>query len=194
MTPANPDVQEGAKEARLPARDWLLIPALSLLTIVLLASSVEFVARSIYFRLPTSGENCLAMPDPARGAQGIPNCAVQEKIPEGQVTEYKFDSSGYRNNVSLGPRTSHTYRIVIVGTSVAAGFRIAQQQTIAALLPGELSRRLGRNVEVYNEGLPARTTSAIALDMDQAIAARPKHDLVGGVSVGCLLSLHADEP
>ena len=173
MTQAKAGSDEGANDAELPRRDWLLLPALSLLTIFLLAGAMELVARSIFYRLPTSGENCLMMPDPSRGAQGIPNCVVWEKIPEGKATEYRFNTSGYRDNADFGPKASGTFRIVVVGTSVAAGFRVAQEQTMSALLPAELSQRLGRKVEVYNEGLPSRTTDAIARDLDQAIAVDP---------------------
>ena len=68
---------------------------------------------------------------------------IWEKIPEGKLTEYRFNSSGYRNNADFGPKSPGTYRIVMVGTSVAAGFRVPQGQTIGALLPAELSRRTG---------------------------------------------------
>lgn len=162
-----------AEEAKLPGRDWLWLPALSLLTICLLAGSVELGARRRFARLPTAGENCLAVSDPSDGARGIPHCVVWEKIPEGKLTEYRFNSSGYRDNADLEPKSPGTYRIVMVGTSVAAGFRVAQQQTVGALLPANLSQRIGRKVEVYNEGLPLRTSNSLARDFKDALAADP---------------------
>jgi hypothetical protein len=166
------DAEPAGKE-KLPLRDWIRLPTLGLFTICLIAGCVEWGARRMFARLPTAGENCLAVDDPSRGARGIPNCVVSEKIPEGELTEYRFNSSGYRNNTDFGPKPPSTYRIVIVGTSVAAGFRVPQAQTIGALLPAELARRTGRKVEVYNEGLPLRSSSSISLDFKDALAANP---------------------
>jgi hypothetical protein len=127
----------------------------------------------MFARLPSVGENCLVVDDPSNGARGIPNCVVWEKIPEGKLTEYRFNSSGYRDNADFGPKSPGTYRIVMVGTSVAAGFRVPQGQTVGALLPAELSRRTGRKVEVYNEALPWRTPSSISRNFSEALAGNP---------------------
>jgi hypothetical protein len=161
------------KDTGLLWRDWILLPILSLLTVCLFAGSAELISRRIFFRLPTSGESCLRIEDSLSGARGIPNCVVSEKMPEGKLTEYRFNSNGYRNYVDFGPKPSGTYRIVLVGTSVAAGFRVAQEQTIAGLLPQELSQRTGRKVEVYSAGLPWRSASAISRDLKDAIATNP---------------------
>jgi hypothetical protein len=162
-----------AKEAKSQRRDWIWLPTLGLLTICLLGGSVELVARRMFFRIPTRGENCLVIDDPSNGARGIPNCVVWEKIPEGKLTEYRFNSSGYRDDVNFGPKPPGTYRIVMVGTSVAAGFRVPRNQTVSALLPVELSQSTGRRVEVYNQGLPLRTSSSISRDLKDAIASKP---------------------
>jgi hypothetical protein len=173
MNPANAADAGCGKEAKLPRRDWILLPALSLLTMCLLAGSAELFGRRMYARLPYVGENCLVMNDPLDGARGTPNCVIWEKIPEGTPTEYRFNSSGYRNNADFGPKPAGIFRIVMVGTSVAAGFRVAQGQTVAGLLPAELSRRTGHKVEVYNEALPWRMPSSIARNFHEALASNP---------------------
>ena len=162
-----------AKEVKLPGRDWILLPALSLLTICLLAGSVEWAAHRRFGRLGIPAENCLVVNDPSDGARGIPNCVLWEKIPEGNLIEYRFNSSGYRDDANFGPKPPGTYRIVMVGTSVAAGFRVPQAKTVAALLPAELSRRTGRKVEIYNEALPWRSPSSVARHFNEALAANP---------------------
>jgi hypothetical protein len=162
-----------ANRAKLPRRDWILLPILSLLTMCLLAGSVELCGHKMFARIPTVGENCLVVSDPSIGARGIPNCVIWEKIAEGQPTEYRFNSSGYRNNSDFGPKSRGTYRIVMVGTSVAAGFRVPQGETIGALLPAELSQRTGRKVEVYNEALPWRTPRSISRNFNEALAGNP---------------------
>jgi hypothetical protein len=161
------------EEAKSQRRDWIWLPILGLLTSCLLAGTVELVARRMFARIPTRGENCLVISDPSDGARGIPNCVVWEKIPEGKLTEYRFNSSGYRDDVNFGPKSPGTYRIVMVGTSVAAGFRVPRKETVAALLPAELSQRTGRRVEVYNQGLPLRTSRSISRDLKDAVAANP---------------------
>ena len=134
---------------------------------------VELRAAECLPGIPPRGKTVWSINDPSYGVRGIPNCVVWEKIPEGKLIEYRFNGSGYRNNADFGPKSPGTYRIVIVGTSVAAGFRVAQEQTIAALLPAELSRLTGRKVEIYNEGLPLRPSSSIARNFNEVLAADP---------------------
>jgi hypothetical protein len=173
MTQPNAADSVCANEAKLPRRDWVLLPILSLLAMCLVAGPVELYGRHKFARLPSVGENCLLFDDPSNGSRGIPNCVIREKIPEGKLTEYRFNSSGYRNNVDFGPKSPGTYRIVMVGTSVAAGFRIPQAQTVSALLPTELSRRTGRTVELYNEALPWRTPGSISRNFHEPLASKP---------------------
>ncbi len=146
---------------------------LSLATVCLLAGSVELGARRILTSLSTAGEDCLVLNDPSNGARGIPNCVVSEKIPEGKLTKYRFNSSGYRDSFNFGPKSAGTYRIVMVGTSVAAGFRVPEEQTFGVLLPEELSRLTGRKVELYNEGLPWRSPIFISRNFKEALAVSP---------------------
>jgi hypothetical protein len=173
MTEDNPSETSSMREERLARRDWILLPLISLLTVCLLAGSVEWIGRRMFPSSDTGGENCMVFNDPSTGARGIPNCVCWEKIPEGQLTQYRFNGSGYRDNRELGPKTPGSYRIVMLGTSMAAGFRVAQDQSFAALLPEELSRRTGRRIELYNESLPWRSPHTIAVHFDDALAARP---------------------
>ena len=130
---------------------------LSLLTICLLASSVELIAWRLFRQLPTVGKNCMESHDASTGPPGIPNCVYSEKSAEGELTDYRLISRGSRQDAEFGPKSPGTYRIVMVGTSVAAGFRVPQKQTFASLLPVELSRRTGHKVELYNEGMSWRS-------------------------------------
>jgi hypothetical protein len=47
MTPSNSSGLEDIKAAKLPRRDWILLPLLSLLTIVFIVGSVELIARKM---------------------------------------------------------------------------------------------------------------------------------------------------
>jgi hypothetical protein len=163
----------GLKEAKLRRRDWILLPMISLLTICCISVSTELIARSMFPAEGAVGETCMIVNDPSIGSQGIPNCVCWEKVPEGELTEYRFNSSGYRNDVEFGPKPPGTYRIVMLGTSIAAGIRVPLGKTFAALLPLELSRQTGRTVDLYNEGMPWRSPHFIALHFNDVLAAKP---------------------
>jgi hypothetical protein len=174
MTQPNASEPSNSKEVKLPRRDWILLPALSFATICLLVFSTDVIARRMFASLPGSGEDCIVFNDPSTGARGIPNSVCREKIPEGEVTEYRFNSCGHRTDLQCGTKPPPgTYRIVMIGGSYAMGMRVPNEKTIAALLPSELSRRTGRNVELYNEGMPWRPPHIVALHFNEVLTAKP---------------------
>jgi hypothetical protein len=191
MTQPNAIDSGNSSEAKLPRKDWILLPGLSLLTICLIATSTDLIARWKFARLYGIGEDCIVFNDPATGARGIPNSVCREKIPEGEVTEYRFNSCGHRTSIECGPKASGAYRIVMMG------MRVPQEKTFAALLPVELSRRTGRHVELYNEGMPWRPPHVTALHFNEVLAANP--DIILWVIVpsdmwDLLLPPHSSDP
>ncbi len=173
MTRPNASNPKNAPEAKLPRRDWILLPTISLLTISLLAGSVELITRRIYTRFGTPGEACMVFTDPSTGARGIPDSVCREKIAEGEPMEYRFNSSGYRADEEFGPKQPGIYRIVLIGASSVLGMRVPREKTFAALLPLELARRIGIKVQLYNEAIPYRLPNTIALHFDEALKAKP---------------------
>ncbi|MGC9293566.1 MAG: hypothetical protein ACP5EP_12755, partial [Acidobacteriaceae bacterium] len=120
MTQSNASNPETVKEAKLPRRDWILLPMLSLLTICLIVVSTELIARRMFHE---SGnlESCL-ISDPSTGVHGIPNTICWEKPIEGQQqVEYRFNGCGHRTDEECGLKPPGTYRIVMIGTSIAMG-------------------------------------------------------------------------
>jgi hypothetical protein len=160
-------------EAKLPRRDWILLPMLSLLTVCLLAGLTEFTARRIFTSVDTLGEQCMVFNDPATGARGIPNSSCKIKTPEGELTELQFNSCGHRTGMECGPKPPDTYRIVMMGSSYALGLWVPREKTYAALLPTELSRRTGRNIELYNESMSHQFPEIIAAHFNDALKAKP---------------------
>jgi hypothetical protein len=76
---------EGMKEAKLPRRDWILLPLLSLLTICMLAALAELLARHIYPDVVSSLHltGCTVHNDSPNGARAVPSSVCWEKLPEG---------------------------------------------------------------------------------------------------------------
>jgi len=161
------------KEAKLPRQDWIMLPALSLLTVCFILGSAELIGWWMFPYLDGAGEECIVFNNPSIVARGIPNCACREKIPEGERTEYRFNNCGYRTNLQCGTKSPGAYRIVLIGGSSAMGMRVPNEKTFAVLLPSKLSQRTGRHVELYNEGMPWRPPHIIALHFQEVLAAKP---------------------
>jgi hypothetical protein len=173
MTEFHSSGPDNKMQERLPRRDWILLLLLGLLTICTLVVSTELLARHIFPNTSTSGDDCVVYDDPSTGPRGIPNSICWEKIPEGDLIKYQFNSCGHRAGMECGPKPPGTYRIVMVGTSFAGGFRVPLEKTFAGLLPAELSKRTGLKVELYNEAIPFRYPGTIARHFDEVLKAQP---------------------
>ena len=70
-------------------------------------------------------------------------------IGAGRPVRWITNSKGFRNDREYDPRpTTDTLRVLFLGDSFAAGYRIDQQETSGALLERLLAERLGSPVEV----------------------------------------------
>jgi len=164
MTSAEPPVSK---------RDWILLPALSLLTIGVIVCAVEISARILFAESKTTTLKCLVVNDPSTGVRAIPNTACTQKIAESKLVTYSINSCGHRAGMECGPKAPGVYRIVMVGSSYNYGMWVPREQSFAALLPEELSRRTGRKVELYNEAMQWGTPHSVDLRFDEVLAARP---------------------
>jgi hypothetical protein len=161
-------------------RDWILLPALSLLTVCLMAFSAELLSRWLYPAARVGFQNCFAANDPSGDAAVKPNSVCWEQVPESaSKIEYRFNRRGHRAGVELTPKPPGSYRIVLIGSSLTQGLFIPREKTFAALLPAKLSLETGRKVEVYNEatggkyrGGPFPTQNAVR-HFDQVLEAQP---------------------
>jgi hypothetical protein len=167
--------QETMTDARLPRRDWFLLPMTGLLTIGLLAGSTELTARRVFTFTKTEAEDCMVLTDPSTGTRGIPGCDCWEKKGESQLVEYRFNSSGYRADSDFGAKPPGTYRIVMVGSSYAFGMRVPMNEALATLLPAELSKQTGHKVELFDEAMAGMGGGphSVALRFNDALAAKP---------------------
>jgi hypothetical protein len=163
------------KDAKLPRRDWFLLPVIGLLTICFILLSSEWVARNTFSTTGNVSQYCLTG-DPSTGYRGMPNSTCTDKNSDTPLIDYKFNSAGYRGGMEFGPKSPGTYRIVMIGSSIAFGWYVPEEKSFAALLPAELTLETGRRVELYNEALPggARgTPHNTVLRFNDVLAANP---------------------
>ena len=168
------------RESKSRRRDWVLLPAVSLLTICTMAVSAELLSRWFYPVAQVGFQNCFATKDLTGDAAVKPNSVCWEQTAESDVrAEYRFNSRGHRAGTELSPKPPGTYRIVLIGSSMTQGLFVPREKTFAALLPKELSVATGRKVEVYNEATGGKfrggpyPTPRSAQHFDQVLSAQP---------------------
>lgn len=167
---------ENMQEEKLPRRDWILLPVLSLMTILLLIVGTETIARLEFNDSATGLAPCLILTDNSTGVRAVPNSECRDKATESSWTDYKFNSCGHRAGMECGPKDPGSYRVVMTGSSVAMGLDVAREESIAGLLPSELSRLTGRKVELYNASIGAAyggSPHSVALRFNEVLAVQP---------------------
>jgi len=157
-------------EAKLPRRDWILLPMLSLLTVAVCLIAAEVTAK--HFFASEERDTCLS--DSSRpDSEHRPNCSTRMKTAEGPWVTNQYNQCGYRTKESCGPKPPGTTRIVLMGSSGSEGLYVEYQQTIAARTASELTRILGRPVEVQNLGRASCFPVCVFREIDQALALKP---------------------
>jgi hypothetical protein len=127
---------------RLPRRDIILLPLISLGTVILLFAIGQAFALRFYAIKDNDG--CY------KKGTHRPNCVTYMKIFEGPWVQYRFNNCGYRSLAPCGPKPPGTLRIAIIGTSMAEGLNVQYDDSYATLLGKRLSALLGRPVEIQN--------------------------------------------
>lgn len=171
---------ENENETKLPRRDWILLPLIGFFTLLFLTVSTELLARWLFPVSEVGFERCFARHDPSGTAPVNPNSFCIEQIAESRLpVEYRFDSHGHRADTELGPKQPGTYRIVMIGSSMAMGLYVPEDRSLAATLPKDLSQRTGRKIELYNEATGGRfrggpfPVSGSARNFKEVLAANP---------------------
>jgi hypothetical protein len=158
-------------EQKVQKRDWILLPILGLITVCLIASVTELIARRMFTYSATGLRECSIFNDPMTGPRGIPGCVSWDKELETQPIEYRLNSDGYRSDTNFGPKVPGTFRIVMVGSSIAMGYGVENNKSFASLLPGELSTLTGLHVELLNESFAGG--GGVTLRMKDVLDAHP---------------------
>lgn len=154
----------------LPRRDYVLLPILSLVTIVVLFGTTEALTRIFWAEYKVSP--CL-IEDPIGGDRFRPNCAARIKIAEGPWTSYHYNECGYLSETSCGPKPAGGLRIVILGSSVSQALHVPYEESFFARASGEISRACGRSVDVQNLGVPGASPIYAYRRVAEALALKP---------------------
>jgi hypothetical protein len=87
----------------LPKRDYVLLPLLRLITIVVLFGATEALAGIFWAEYRSSP--CL-IEDSIAGNRFKPNCTARIKIAESPWTNYNYNECGYLSMTSCGPKAT----------------------------------------------------------------------------------------
>jgi len=173
MTETRLDGNVRLQEARLPRLDWILLPLIGIMTILLVSAATKSVSSHYFSKSSNTLAACLIQNDPSTGVRGVPNSECRAKSPEFPTIDYKFNSCGHRAGMECGPKPPEVYRIVMIGSSYPFGLNVQREDSIAALLPLDLSRRTGRQIQIYNEAMYTGFPRSFDLRFNEIQAAQP---------------------
>jgi hypothetical protein len=150
--------------------DLILLPCLSILTVLLLCACCEAVCR--HFLLSNEKDACI-VPNANIGYAFKPNCNSRVKIAESSWVDYHYNDCGYRSAAACATKLSGSIRIALLGSSGSKGEYVNYDHTFATRTERQLSSRCGRIVDVQNLGRKACTPVCAFHRMEEALALRP---------------------
>lgn len=162
-------------ESRLPRRDLFLLPAIGILTIVVMLVSSEVLARVIW---PEQETDVCAISDPTGHSHFRPNCKSRIKSAEGPWVDNSYNECGYHTLESCGRKRQGTLRVAVLGSSFSFGYLIPYDETYTTLAGRALTSQCKRSVEFQNLGVLGVSLNLVDTyrRMDEALALKP--DLV----------------
>ena len=171
-----------SQKGRLPRRDFILLPAICIATLLLLVGIPELIAAHMFYQHKVDA--CLR-PDPVLGDRALPNCQSRYKPGEGPWTENHYNECGYRSSESCLTKPADTFRVALIGSSTATGYLVPYDQTFAVRSETILSNTCGHPVEFQSLGglgyqwrrLEARMDEALKLKPDLVVAAITPFDV-----------------
>ena len=170
MTQCKSESPASEKEAKLPKRDFFLLPAISLLTVLTILVASEGVCRVIW---PEETDDPCLVSDPIFHAHFRPNCKSRTKPAEGPWSDNSYNECGYRTLESCGPKRPGTIRVAVIGASFSYGYGAPYNDTYTTLTGEALTRQCGRSVEFQNLGIEDGSLLDIYRRTDEAFALKP---------------------
>lgn len=131
----------------LPRRDYIILPLLSLLTVVVMFCITEITTRVFWQK---DEDNPCRVPDSRLRFRYLPNCTARIKAFESPWVDHAYNDCGYRSKASCRNRARRTIRIALLGTSFSEGYMVPYDSTVGGLSERELTRVCRRPVEIQN--------------------------------------------
>ncbi len=156
--------------ARLPRRDFLLLPLISLATILVMLGLSEITARYVFVE---RWRGSCGVPDDLHGYRFKPNCTAYVQAAEGPEVESAFNDCGYRTKEPCAPPPPGTIRVATLGASTAEGLKVQYDQIFLALTGKSLTQLCNRPVEFQNMGVAGYKPLDQYLRVDEALALKP---------------------
>lgn len=128
----------------LPRRDYVLLPLLSILTMLMLFGIAEGTSRLIF---PEQKQDSCAVPDSRLGHHYRPNCVSMTKAAEGPWVVNRYNNCGSRASQPCDLKPPGSIRVVVTGSSVAQGYMVPYSQSFMARAADALSNRCHRDVQ-----------------------------------------------
>jgi hypothetical protein len=148
--------------------DLLILPLISLLTVLSMLGTSEVAARKAW---PEQVNSCQSQE--AEGFTYRANCRSQTKLPEGPWVDNSYNECGYRTAEPCAPPKPGVIRVATIGSSISFGYEVPYEQAFPALTSAALSRQCGKPVEFQNTGKPLRNFLATYWHLDEALALKP---------------------
>ena len=158
---------------KLPRRDYLLLPVLSVLTVAAMFTVCEAATRAIWTE---QEDDVCFVNDPIAGFHFKPNCTARVKNAEGPWTTNAYNDCGFRSPTSCGPKPEGSFRIAILGSSVSQGVFVPYEETFPARAAAELEGVCHFKIDVQNLGVPNSSPIYVYRRLQKALALQP--DLV----------------
>lgn len=158
-----------SSDQRLLLRDYVILPALSLLTAVLFLGSAEFTARTLWPK--NALDSCLVRD--SSGMHYKADCVSKTKIPEGPWVESHYNDCGLQSDFPCHLKPADDLRIAILGSSSAEGYMVPFKASYGAGLERILSQNCGRTVQVQNLAVAGTHLTDVARRTHEALLLQP---------------------
>jgi hypothetical protein len=153
---------------KLPRRDWMILPLISLLTIVFMFGLSEVTTRLVW---TSGGSDPCRLPNHAIGHS--PECTAVLKSAEGPWVDYSYNDCGYRSEQPCHHKHPGSASIALLGASLAEGYMVPYRQTFAVRASAELTKASRRPVQIQNMGAFQCWPNCAASRVDEALSLKP---------------------
>ena len=154
----------------LPRRDLWLLPLVSLMTVVILLSASEVLARVVWWQ---HLEDSCARHDAVLGTRFAANCHSIVKSAESPPVQNSYNACGYRSDGACGPKPAGTFRVAVIGTSTGSGYLVPYSQTFYARATTQIEQQCQIPTDFQNLAVPGVSPQNALLRLGNALALKP---------------------